>query len=84
MLLAAVSAVCASGQLLADEVDATTKARLSHLGGMGSFSTGNFKNALEAFNEAIRLDPAYASAYESRGDVQYALGDDPAGKRRLR
>ena len=35
----------------------------------------NYAGAIEDYNEAIKLNPKYAEAYRSRGDVKSAFGD---------
>src|SRR5262245_32314148 len=77
-MVAAVSVVFAAGRMPgADEV-ARASAALADVAGKVKFSSGDYKGALEAFNKAISLDPAYATAYQDRGGAQYALGDDAA------
>jgi tetratricopeptide (TPR) repeat protein len=39
------------------------------------FESRDYKNAIEKYTEAIRLDPDYADAYSSRGTAYCAEGD---------
>jgi len=36
---------------------------------------GDFKNAIESYNEAIKLNPSYAVAFKNRGIAYYGLGE---------
>ena len=35
----------------------------------------HFKEAIEDYTEAIKIDPTFAVAYYNRGQVQYRLGE---------
>jgi len=51
----------------------TTAAVYLDLGNKYRFEDND--KAIAAYNEAIRLDPDYAEAYDSRGSVHYFMGD---------
>ncbi len=43
--------------------------------GVNKYESGNYEGAVEDFNQAIKLDPQNALAYNRRGDAYYRLGD---------
>jgi serine/threonine protein kinase len=43
--------------------------------GLKKYNEKDFKGAISAYNEAIRLKPDYANAYINRGSAKFALGD---------
>ncbi|MEH1785527.1 MAG: tetratricopeptide repeat protein [Nostoc sp.] len=43
--------------------------------GENKYEEGNYEGAIEDFNQAIKLDPQNALAYNRRGDAYYRLGD---------
>ncbi|MEH2375996.1 tetratricopeptide repeat protein [Nostoc sp.] len=43
--------------------------------GVNKYDAGNYEGAVEDFNQAIKLDPQNALAYNKRGDAYYRLGD---------
>ncbi|MDM9580682.1 tetratricopeptide repeat protein [Nostoc sp. GT001] len=43
--------------------------------GVNKYELGNYEGAVEDFNQAIKLDPQNALAYNRRGDAYYRLGD---------
>lgn len=50
-------------------------AALEHEKGKAKKKGGDYKGAIAAYDNAIRLSPDIADAYESRGDVKFRLGD---------
>ena len=50
-------------------------AALEHEKGKAKKKGGDYKGAIAAYDNAIRLSPDIADAYESRGDVKIRLGD---------
>ncbi len=50
-------------------------AALEHEKGKAKKKGGDYKGAMAAYDNAIRLRPDMADAYESRGDVKIRLGD---------
>lgn len=46
--------------------------------GLGLAHQGDYREAIDAFGEALELAPAYANALFERGNARYALGDYPA------
>ena len=53
-------------------------AALEHQKGKAKKKGGDYKGAIAAYNNAIKLNPDIADVYESRGDVKIRLGD-PVG-----
>ncbi|MBN3925300.1 serine/threonine-protein kinase [Nostoc sp. NMS4] len=43
--------------------------------GVNKYEAGNYEGAVEDFNQAIKLNPRNALAYNRRGDAYYRLGD---------
>ncbi|MEH2381017.1 MAG: tetratricopeptide repeat protein [Nostoc sp.] len=43
--------------------------------GVNKYDAGNYEGAVEDFNQAIKLDPQNALAYNKRGNAYYRLGD---------
>jgi len=46
-----------------------------YIAGLAKDNLGDFEGAIADYDEAIRLDPEYAGAYNNRGLAKYDLGD---------
>ncbi|MCP6379866.1 tetratricopeptide repeat protein, partial [Klebsiella pneumoniae] len=49
-------------------------AEAAHIDGIAHYKADRFEQALACFNQALSLQPAFASAYNSRGYVLQDLG----------
>jgi len=47
----------------------------SYQEGVNKYEAGNYEGAIEDLNQAIKLEPQNAQAYNRRGDAYYRLGD---------
>ncbi len=50
-----------------------------HNRGIGRLHLGDYRGAIEDFNQAIRISPNYAAAYYNRGLSRSQLGDRQEG-----
>jgi tetratricopeptide (TPR) repeat protein len=62
-------------QVEAQTTDKNIDAKLFIEGAREKYQQGNYKGALSDCNEAIRLSPNYANAYNCRGNARSKLGD---------
>ena len=60
----------------AQTTDRNVDSKLFIEGARKKYQQGNYKGALSDCNEAIRLSPNYANAYNCRGNVRSKLGDN--------
>ena len=63
--------------------ESRTPARQALERGNSYYEQEDFESAIVAYTEAIRLEPDYAYAYNSRGDVHADKGDFDKSHRRL-
>lgn len=70
------SQVNAAGGDISGPADARTRATLHTDLGVGYFSRGQLKIALDELNTAIKIDPTYEPAYNAMGLVYMNLGED--------
>ena len=71
-LLTVALAVACGGS--SPELDAL-EAEAAYARGVELREQGQMRNAFDAFNDALRLNPRYGEAYAARASVYYAFGD---------
>ena len=67
--------VAISAKVPSPAVVAATKAENFFIQGNEKYQKGDYQGALQAFSQAIVLNPNYAQAYNNRGVACRALGD---------